>query len=544
MAPADNRTGVVVPPEHAALTRLARLLLPNLAAMLAAATLLYCVFMFNADGQLFRDSDSGWHIRSGEWLLVHRALPRTDPYSFSKADEPWFEWEWGSDILVGWAHRIDGLRGVTALVALAISACSWMWCRLHFAAGGDFLLISALAPLMITTSSLHWLARPHIFSWLFLLGALLYAERFERRTASSKAESAQVRFSLTQLAVVAGVTAVWTNLHASFFLAPVIALIYAASHVLRPVVWPIDHRGEFAKARWFLWAALAAAAGSLLNPYGWRLHAHVISYLRDDELTSRIAEFQSFNFHDKDATQVALTVAVAAVGGTLALGQKKLAHFLLAGMFLWEGLRSARVLPLVALLILPLANGTIAEALSNARHLRLPLGRAVDRALEYSARLRVLDNGLHGVLFLATVVFASLLVLRTPAFSRNIGFPAAQFPVEAAVVVEKLPADARLLAPDSFGGYLIYRFNGSRKVFVDGRSDFYGAPFMKQYLALMSARPGWQDILRSYRFTHALLPNDSALTGALEQAGWVPLHHDNVATLLEWHPAPNPRRDQ
>ena len=89
-----------------------------------------------------------------------------------------------------------------------------------------------------------------------------------------------------------------------------------------------------------------------MNPYGWRLHAHVLSYLRDSDLTAQIAEFQSFNFHDKDATQVAFTVAIAALGGTLALGQKKLAHFLLAVLFLWEGLRSARVLPLVALLIL------------------------------------------------------------------------------------------------------------------------------------------------------------------------------------------------
>jgi hypothetical protein len=86
---------------------------------------------------------------------------------------------------------------------------------------------------------------------------------------------------------------------------------------------------------------------------------------------------------------------------------------------------------------------------------------------------------------------------------------------------------------DLYGGYLIYRFNGERKVYFDGRSDFYGADFMKQYLVLITAQPGWQDIVHAFGFTHALLPNDSALKAALEQAGWMVVNKDAVATLLE-----------
>ena len=108
-----------------------------------------------------------------------------------------------------------------------------------------------------------------------------------------------------------------------------------------------------------------------------------------------------------------------------------------------------------------------------------------------------------------------------------------KLPSSVMVAVEKLPLPARILASDSFGGYLIYRFNGARQVYIDGRSDFYGAAFLKQYLDLMSARPGWRDIVDSFDFTHALLPNGSPLLGALEQAGWTKLYKDEVATLLE-----------
>ena len=115
-------------------------------------------------------------------------------------------------------------------------------------------------------------------------------------------------------------------------------------------------------------------------------------------------------------------------------------------------------------------------------------------------------------------------------------FSPKQFPVGAAQAISSLPADARILSSDSFGGYLIYRFEGQRKVFFDGRSDFYGADFMKQYLTLITARPGWQEIVRSYGFTHALLSEDSALKTALVQAGWISLYQDNIAVLLQ---APN-----
>ena len=479
--------------------------------MLAAATLVYCLFVFDGGERLFRDSDTGWHIRNGQRILAQRVIPVTDPYSFSKSGEEWTSWEWGSDLVMGVASRWGELKGVTALLALAIAACTWLCCRLHFASGGDFFLTAVLMPPMITTASMHWLARPHVFGWLFLIGIVLVTE-------------CSTGFSLWMWCAL--ITAVWANVHPSFFLAPAIALIYAGSHLLRPLLWPLDTRQELRQARWFGLAALAALAGSLVNPYGWHLHQHVFAYLRNEALTSHVAEFQSFNFHQSGASQVMLAVALCAAGGIFALSQKKVAHFLLSAILVWAGLRSARALPLMALVALPLANGAFTEALRGAWSLQPRLKEAVDKALRYSAGLRAIDLRLNGAVFLAVVAALSLVAVRAP------GFSAREFPVAAMDAVDKLPAEARLLAPDLYGGYLIYRFNGARRVFFDGRSDFYGAEFMNRYLNLIGARPGWQDTVRSYGFTHALLPDDSPLTAALEQAGWARLYRDNVSTLL------------
>ena len=470
--------------------RAVRWLAPDLALSLAVVTLLYCLTIFEGGHKLFRDSDTGWHIRTGERILADGGLPRTDPYSFSKAAHPWFAWEWGADAIMGAAHLAGGLQCVALLYALAIAACTWLWVKLQWAVGGSFLLVCLFAAPMLSTANLHWLARPHVFGWLLLLAWMLLLER-----------------GRVHPAIALAIGAIWANLHASFFLAPLIAVLYGRRAVL---------------------AAVLSLAGSFLNPYGGNLHAHIARYLGDWELLSRVGEFQSFNFHVPGAWQIIAAMAIAALGASAALLEGRLAHVLISGFFLVGALRSARGLPLVALIALPLANGAIAAALRRASNLAPRIREALDRSLAYGGRLRLLDRGLNGALLVPFVaVLAWVILQRTGA-----GFPPDQFPVEAATVVEQLPADAVLLAPDKFGGYLIYRFDGRRKVFFDGRSDFYGSAFMKSYIRLIEVRPGWHDLMAHYRFTHALLPPDYSLRGALADRGWRAIYQDSTAILL------------
>ena len=131
---------------------------------------------------------------------------------------------------------------------------------------------------------------------------------------------------------------------------------------------------------------------------------------------------------------------------------------------------------------------------------------------------------------MSLLLVACFALLRTPAIAAATGFPPDQFPVAA---YSHLPAGGRLFAPDKFGGYLIYRSLGTRKVFFDGRSDLYGARFLKDYSRLVQLRPGWREYWESFHFTAALVPDDWSLIPALEQAGWTTVYRDGTATLLE-----------
>jgi len=457
---------------------LLRWCVPDLAFATACVTLFYCLFLFQGYEKLFRDSDAGWHIRTGEAILNTGNLPVTDPYSFSGGlARRWFAWEWLSDTAMGAIHRAVGLKGVAFFYAAVIAIGVWLWFRLHWALGGNFLIACAMAPLLLSTCNIHWLARPHILSWIFLLLAV-----YPRKP---------------HLLLVAAVTALWANIHASFFLAPIIALIFALED------------------RWYLKAAAVAAIAPLLNPYGPQLYVHVFRYLTDTDLLSRIGEFQSFDFHSAGARQILATVILGMIGGTLALTQRRWHHFALAILITAMALRSARALPLTALLLLPIANAAISRFL---KHERL-----WTHFLAYAENLRAQDRRVYGLALVPVVLLVAWAVMPPGAF------PADQFPVAA---YPHIPQGARLFAPDKFGGYLIYRSNAALKVFFDGRSDLYGAEFLKRYSRLVQVRPGWKAEWDSWHFTHALLPADAPLLPALQQAGWNVIYQDKTASLL------------
>ncbi len=82
--------------------------LPSLTdlAFLLPAFILFA--LLGGSKTLLNDSDTGWHLRVGEWILHHKAIPTVDFFSFTKANQPWFAWEWGWDLLFGAIHSDVG----------------------------------------------------------------------------------------------------------------------------------------------------------------------------------------------------------------------------------------------------------------------------------------------------------------------------------------------------------------------------------------------------------------------------------------------------
>ena len=56
------------------------------------------------------DPDVGWHIKTGEWMVHHHAVPHADIFSFTRAGTPWIAHEWLSELLIYARERIPWVQ--------------------------------------------------------------------------------------------------------------------------------------------------------------------------------------------------------------------------------------------------------------------------------------------------------------------------------------------------------------------------------------------------------------------------------------------------
>jgi hypothetical protein len=94
-------------------------------------------------------------------------------------------------------------------------------------------------------------------------------------------------------------------------------------------------------------------------------------------------------------------------------------------------------------------------------------------------------------------------------------------------------SSAKIFTTDEWGDYLIYRSYPHGRVFLDGRSDFYGAEFGNEYLEIMSVKYDWEASLSRHAIDTVLLPADAALAGVLKESPrWRPIYDDGVAIVF------------
>ncbi len=489
-------------------------LLPSLADffLLGVFAWLFLAGPFGWTG-LLMDGDTGWHIRNGQYILTHHAVPHADLFSFSRPGAPWFAWEWLSDVvfasLFGWA----GLKALVIFAALLILLLAALLFLIPIRRGVHPLLSAALTLAAVTAASVHFLVRPHLFTLLFFTLALALI-------TSDRSHPSRALWSLVPLAVL------WTNLHGGIFVLPLLTALWTAGAAWE--AW-IGKRGFGETKRAGLLTGLVLTA-TLVNPYGWKLHEHVWSYLRSDWIRTAVQEFQAPAFRNANEQYYeALLLAGLLVAGWLIHRRRFVEPLWLLG-FAHLSLTGARHIPLYAvtavLVLAPELDAWWRESAQQAG------AGSLSRILrQVGEDLRDPFRRISPWLPLAV----SLLLLTVPSENWPQDFPARAFPVAMVNAHPELLKGHTVLSSDQWGDYLIFRFYPAEHVFFDGRSDFYGEALGRDYVALMNPNYRWPELIRRYRFDVALVPVNWPLGELLKQDEQWRLVADDGQALLFVH---------
>lgn len=391
------------------------------------------------------------HVANGREIVAHGIPTAPTLTDALPANATWVCATWLYDVLTHVAWTLTGAAGLTLLHVAAVLLGFGLLGRTALRAGAD------AWSLALALAIAAWLLLPG-FTPQPVLFALLFLAVFQRGLSCAACWKT-CRWALPVVQIL------WTNIHASFLLGPLLALFHAADSHLA------ERRGEQrgVPARALAIQAAVLLAATVVNPYLLGLHVHTLGLWMDPSrnLILDAGSLFAVEFSPTLWTWSSYAALAAIAAGFLLIRQRlEVGLAAPAALAAYLIFRSGYLHPISAAMALPF----MATALTSVAQVA---GRAWQTAAKPAAYAICLGLAL---LTLLGMPYSRLALLAQP----GLGLQADAYPADAAATVLAKPvaADPFLnLAHD--GGFLATRLAG-RPVYVDDRGELYGAAHYDQ----------------------------------------------------------------
>lgn len=429
--------------------------------------------------QPIRDKDVWWHEAIGREILAERRVSGLGNSWAPFGDTGWTTTQWLSEALYALSVSIGGWQALTGLRlvagALTFLALWWVLIRKYPPAASVPVFVLAVLGTALWTSQ----DRPQslVLPLTVFLGSWAADE---------------LRGTRPPLLPVALTTLVWSNLHGSWVLAPVVLGLAAAGAWLN---------GERSRGTLVLPALVALVTG-MLNPSAV---ASISAILRFSSSTEHILEWNPTPLASQYAALFGVLIALLVAGW--ALSRPVPAGELLVGIGIAAfGLMAVRNVPSAMLLMAPIVAGRLASVLPSRPRPRGP------------REARILRISVAAIAAVATATAVGGWLRVDP-----LGLAA---PVQIAQNLPDEDRPVRVYNDYGIAGLLLQFSDAPIEVGIDGRADRYGQEYADRYLNAQYNLHDWQEVLDEVAPDVIVIDSDAALAGLLEASGWPLLMED------------------
>lgn len=458
------------------------------------------------------DTDTWWHLRSGQFIVENRLIPTTDPFSHSRAGQLWIDHGWLAQIFWYGLYALGGWAAMALALAGLVTLAFWLvWRQIE----ANVFVAAASMVLGAIVSSVVWAARPQLVSFVLTAVAAYLLHRFKRH---------QGRL----LPWMPLVMLVWVNSHGGFAIGFLLMLAYLAGETVNHLT---GHRDD-PVAGWdrlkHLGLVMVICLGVVaVNPHTWRMWLYPFQTVGIAALREFIQEWQSPNFHlpyvQPFAVMLLLVLAAVARAGRRADWTD------LALVAMWAGwaLFAARNIAIFGLVVTPVL-ARYADLAWTGQWQTWGRGRPPFSG-GATTPLMVKVNRL----LLGLVVVAALVKIALPlAPAANLKAEQDSLPYAAVEFIRQNRPPGPMFNSYNWGGYLIFKLWPAYPVYIDGRTDLYDDAFIRRYLNVMVAGEGWEQILAQDGINLVVVEQKSILARFLARdPAWAKLYGDELAVI-------------
>jgi hypothetical protein len=481
------------------------------------------------------DTDTWWHLRSGQYILETHTVPTTDPFSHTQAGQPWIDHGWLAQLFWYGLFAVGGLPGLSLGLALLVTFTFWLVWQVT---PGNLYVRAFTMVLGAITSAVIWVARPQMVSFLLAGLVLFLLEKYKR-------EGRRWIYALPLVVLL------WVNIHGGYAIAFMLLGVYIVGEIFNN----LTRHSEDPVIPWpqlvpLLVVGAISFAVVVINPYGWQMWLYPFRTVGIGALRDFIQEWRSPDFH------LSLTWAFLAMlllsWAALGRAGRRADWTDLAMWGLWScaSLFAARNIGLYGLLTIPAlaryADAAWGQYLPGERK-EIPGVSQDERSRELKGTHEINGTGrvpsvpmsslsstrLNWVL-LGLVLLAALVKIGV-ALNPQEAIKAEQegLPAKAVQFIQENKPAGPLFNSYNWGGYLIYKLWPAYPVYIDGRTDLYDDAFIRRYLNVVSGGEGWRQTLDEDGINLVLIESGSTLAKFLKSdPAWDILYQDGMAIVF------------
>ena len=453
-----------------------------------------------------KDLDLWLHLRMGWWICQHGFVPNFDVLSCTLSAKSWVNHEWLFQVLVYQVQKAYGFNGLISMQTMVVGVTFLVLLFLGYSRERQWMTVVTLLMVLMVYQS-RFTIRPDIFSLLFfVLYIYILSLCINRRWAP---------YALVVLQVL------WSNMHGFFFFGPLLVGIGIFSEFIKrrlplPYEWNTVGRlsdGEYScLKRIFPLLILASCVNPLTFKGAW-YPLGVFFHLGSDSkiFFEHIYELQkpitaSTIFTDHYSYYKALII-ISAFSFIFNRRKIDISSLLVWGIFLGFSLVAIRnLIYFAAAGYMVLMINLISFPLENFIPLRFS-----------SSRFKHLTGTIFKIILMFWMLNYGLEMSSNGYFdfdtynrkSEFFGVSKRAYPYKAVNFLIQHKVKGNFFNDFNSGAYLIGRVSPNIKVFIDGRTEVYGANFFETYQKIWQGGDAkvFADFERRDNITGAFLNN-------------------------------------
>jgi tetratricopeptide (TPR) repeat protein len=497
------------------------------------------VYAFLAGLHTVSETDLGWQMAAGRYIVQHHQIPSTTLFTYTVPDSTWIYPPFSGVLF----YLLYLLGGYAALSWLSAFACASTVALMVWRGGR---ITAALAILAVPAIAFRTMPRADLFTTVLFAAVLVVLARYY--------EGQQVRLWLLPVLML-----LWVNMHHGFVAGLALMGAYVFSEVC-DLVFADRRAAAFARLRKAVPWLFASAAATLVNPWGFGIYR---ALSRQNKVTQPLTDFigewspvhfnalalrQAFSPRDPASADWWM-LALGVIAILVCIWKLRPGPAILLAALLYESIAHVRFQAVFAVLVVVLG-GSLLPAIAELFSARQVLA-AQDK---HSPPIQFLSASPLPFGWIVLFLFALLGCVRSyDLISNRFYVESGQlyffgpgeswwFPERAMDVLEREHLPSNLFHPYDMGGFLTFRVGEKYPDFADGRFiPFAGSLFLEQK-ELSSAQPdsaAWQKAADRWNINTIVFSlsryaglGPFPLDAYCHSAAWKPVYLDGVSILF------------